>query len=661
MKPRQVIPLLIVAAGLWAYHNSFQGPFIFDDVTSIAENPHIHHLWPVGVAMSAPPNCTVAGRPVVCLSLALNYALGGSDVQGYHVFNLTVHVLSALVLFGILRRTFEGGKIRERFGGAAVWLAAVIALVWEVHPLQTESVDYIVQRTELLMGLFLLLTLYCFIRGVASEGENPKTGDRNPKPISQKIPKSWYAISVLSCALGMGSKEVMVGAPLIVLLYDRVFLASSFRELWRRRMGLYLGLAATWLLLALLVARTSRPMTRFEVEGLTPGDYLMTEAGVIIHYLRLCFWPHPLVIDYADWPRARSLEDGLVPGVAVLGLLGATVWALRRRLGFGFLGAWFFLILGPTSSILPSAGEVAAERRMYLPLAAVVTMVVVGVFVLGRQFWSKGQGRALGWVASVFMVVLFTVLTIQRNEDYRSALAIWQDTVEKRPNNPRAHGNLGYALYQQGELQGAIAQSEQAVRISPNYAEAHNNLATALLQAGKLQGAIEEWEQAVQVKPDHVKAQCNLGNALLRVGKVQQAVGHFEQALRVDPRVAEAHYGLGLALTRLGRLPEAIHHYEQALRSKPDYAEAHTGLGVALVKLGRMPEAIEHWVEALRISPDSAEAHVNLGVALERLGRTAEAVQHYKEALRIKPDLVQARNALARARAGLGSSPPSSP
>ena len=229
----------------------------------------------------SPPICSVSGRPVECLTLALNYALGGLNVWGYHAFNLTVHLVSALVLFGILRRTFEGEKLRDRFGAAAIWLAAAIALIWEVHPLQTESVTYIVQRSELLMGLFLLLTLYCTLRGSQSSR-----------------PRAWYLAAVVSCALGMGSKEVMVGAPLIVLLYDRVFLASSFRELWQRRIGLYIGLAATWLILAVLVARTLHPATGFGIEGLTSWDYLKTEAGVIVYYLRLCFWPHPLVIDY---------------------------------------------------------------------------------------------------------------------------------------------------------------------------------------------------------------------------------------------------------------------------------------------------------------------------------------------------------------------------
>jgi len=667
LKLRQFIPVLIIAAGAWAYHNSFRGPFIFDDA-SILENPHIRQLWPIWDAMSAPPDLTVNGRPIVCLSLALNYALGGLNVWGYHVFNLTVHLLSALVLFGILCRTFEGEKLRDRFGASAIWLAAAIALIWEAHPLQTESVTYIVQRSELLMGLFLLLTLYGTLRGSQSSR-----------------PHAWYLGAVVACALGMGSKEVMVGAPLIVLLYDRVFLASSFRDLWRRRIGLYIGLGATWLLLAALVARTVHPMTSFGIRGLTPWNYLKTEAGVIVYYLRLCFWPRPLVIDYFDWPTAFSLKDALAPGAVVLGLLGVTVWAFRRQPWLGFLGAWFFLILGPTSSFLPSAGEAAAERRMYLPLAAVVTLAVVGAFETGKRLLNKQQGIALGRVAGGFVVVLLTFLTIQRNQDYSSAVSIWQDTVEKRPNNARAHCNLGSTLLPTGEIQEAIGHLEQALRIKPNYALAHYNLGLALVQQGRLQEATGHYERALQIDPNDAEAHYNLGVVLMRQGRLQEAIGHYEQTLRTKPDDAEAHNSMGVALEQAGRAPEAIQHFERALRIKSDFAEAHNNLGIALMgqgrlqeaigqyqqalriqpdyvqaqcnwanallRTGKVQEAIGHYEQALRIKPDFAEAHFNVGVALEKLGRTPEAIQHYEQALRIRPDFVQAQNALTRARA----------
>ena len=163
---------------------------------------------------------------------------------GYHVVNLAIHILGALVLYGVVRRTLLCASLRQRYGDEARWLALAVALIWVVHPLQTESVTYLIQRTESLMGLFFLLTLYCVIRGSTSSGR-----------------RGWYAAAVVCCALGMGSKEVMVVAPLTVLLYDRAFLSGSFREALRARAALYAGLFGCWLVLVGLVASTSHSLT----------------------------------------------------------------------------------------------------------------------------------------------------------------------------------------------------------------------------------------------------------------------------------------------------------------------------------------------------------------------------------------------------------------
>lgn len=584
---RTLAALLIIAAGVWAFHNSLHGPFIFDDIPSIRENRHIRHLLPLDIAMTAPPGTTVTGRPVVCLTLALNYALGGLNVWGYHAFNLAIHLISALVLFGILRRTFEGETLHDRFGANAVWLAAAIALVWEVHPLQTESVTYVVQRTELLMGLFLLLTLYCVIR---SDG-------------SANAPR-WQLAAIVSCALGMGSKEVMVVGPLVVLLYDRVFLAGSFRELWRRRAGLYAGLAASWLLLAGLVVLTTREMTGLKMQEITPWDYLKTEAGVLVHYLRLCFWPHPLLIDYFDWPVARSWKDALVPGVLVLGLLGATIWAFRRRPWVGFCGAWFFLILAPTSSVMPSLGEVAAERRMYLPLAAMVSLVVVsGWRVLDRMVDDRRTARWLGGTVFVAAVLMLGWLTICRNEVYRSDVAIWSDVVAQRPHNTRALSNLGTVLAAHGRVDEALARYDEAVRLDPGNSDAQFNLGLTLAGRNDLDGALVHLNEAVRLVPHSALAQCDLGIVLTQKGDLAGAWKHLTESLRFDSRNSAAHNAMGVVLARQGNTAEAEEQFSKAVQLQSDNAEAHANLGFTLAQLGRMDEAVRHWGTAVRLDP----------------------------------------------------------
>ena len=559
--------MLIIAAGVWAYHNSFQGPFIYDDVGNILKNRTIRHLWPMWDVLSPPPALFVGGRPVLNLSLALNCAMGGLAVWGYHALNLAVHLLAALVLFGILRRTLEREKLRDRFGAAAVWLAAAIALIWEVHPLQTEAVTYISQRCESLMGLFYLLCLYGFIRGTESRRS-----------------LGWFSLSVAACFLGVGCKEVMVTAPLMVLLYDRTFVSGNFREAWTRHRRLYLGLAGSWLWLGDLMVGLHNRDVGYGL-GITWWGYALTECRAVVRYLRLAVWPHPLIFDYGQYVPTEPLAT-VVPYALILAVLATGVlFALKRRPAVGFVGAWFFVILAPTSSVVPIAGSPMAEHRMYLPLAAVVTLVVVGVVALGKRLLKKQQGVVLGCVASGSVVALFIFLTIQRNQDYNSELTIWQDTVEKRPANVRALENLGLTLVQLGRLQEAIGHFEQAVRIRPNQAEAHNNLGAALALTGQMQGAVEQYERALRLKPDYADAHNSLGLALEKVGRVQEAIGHFEQALRFQPDFVSAHLNLGNALEQTGEFRAAIQRYEEALRIKPDSIEAQNNLAWLLATL----------------------------------------------------------------------------
>ena len=204
---------VIVAAIAGVYWNSLSAPFLFDDTLAIEQNNSIRQLWPLSHVFSPPSDGSgVTGRPIVNLSLALNYAWSGLNVTSYHVVNLVIHALAAAALFGLVRRSLLRPALRGRFtADAAWWIATAVALLWALHPLQTETVTCVVQRTEALVALFYLLTLYLFVRGVeASE------------------PRAWHAAALVACMLGMASKEVMASAPLVVLLFDRTFFAGSF-------------------------------------------------------------------------------------------------------------------------------------------------------------------------------------------------------------------------------------------------------------------------------------------------------------------------------------------------------------------------------------------------------------------------------------------------
>lgn len=657
----------LALAAVTVYVNCLKTPFIFDDIPAVVRNPTIRHLWPPWGALNPPVNGSgVTGRPVENLTLAVNYALGGLHVWGYHAMNLALHVLVALVLWGVLRRTLRiCGRDRRPGAGLFAWS---VTLLWAVHPLLTESVVCVVQRNEILGALFSLLTLYGFIRGTEAErGAGPSA-----PPGRGRSPTLWLTLSFLACLAGVASKEVVATVPVLVLLYDRTFVAGTFREAWRRHRNYYLALAGTWLLLGGLVwhARQRGDTVGFGL-GISPWDYLLTQCRALVLYLKLSLWPHPLIVDYG-WPVARSLGAVWWQAVVVVALLAGTVVALVRKPVVGFLGASFFVILAPSSSFVPLVTQTIAEHRMYLPLAAVLVLVCLGL-------WEVAGRRALAGV--LVLAVGFGALTVLRNEDYRSAVAIWTDTVAKCPGNARAHGNLGRAYLLLGRWSEAIAACRQELQIAPDYhgdaranigraltelgraAEAvpyfkealrdrpgsfdvHNNFGVALAALGRWPGAVKQYRIALRQQPDFADAHNNLANALVKAGRLTEALAQYEAAVRLEPDFVAAEVDWGRTLAQAGHLKAALPHFEKVLRLRPD-AAAQTDLANVLAILGRTGEAITHYRAALRLQPDNAVDHLGLGNALARLGRFPDAVREYEAALRTQPGMADAQHNLA--------------
>ena len=568
---RRFVPILaIIAAGVFVYSNTFRAPFLFDDKPRIVENASIRTPWPPCVAMV---NTT---RPFAMYTFAVNYAIHGYDVRGYHALNLAIHIAAGLCLFGIVRRTLPrvGGPVAEHAEG----IALAVALLWLVHPLQTEAVTYIVQRLESLMGLFYLATLYGFVRAQDSAH-----------------PRRWYGVSIVVCALGMGCKEVMATAPLVVLWYDRAFIASTWREVAAKRRGYYAGLATTWVVLAWAMLHYMADYatgTLVVVKGLTPWTYLSSQAGVIAHYLQLCFWPRNQCLDYG-WPVAHSIVEVLPQAIIVATLLAATIWCIFRHPKWSFLGGWFFVILAPTSSVVPIF-DLAFEHRMYLPSMAVSATAVLGIFLLGRRLvvwgmFSTSAATLLGASIVVAVVLQLAMATYRRNCVYAAELLLWQNTVALAPANPRVHTSLGNALSDSGRLAEAIVHYREAIRINPQCADARYNLGIALSMSGRAEEAIEQYHEALRINPEYAEAHNNLGNALSKSGLAEEALEHYRQAIRIKSDYAEAHYNLGVALSKSSRTAEAIEQYREALRINPNYADARHNLAIDLSKLEKTP------------------------------------------------------------------------
>ncbi len=552
--------------GAVVYLNSFKGQIVFDDGV-INEDLSIRSLWPLWGSMTSP---TQVARPLVGLSLAFNYAMSGTALWSYHLFNLTVHVLAALALFGVVRRTLLTNRLKARFGSASTALAFSIALIWMVHPLQTQSVTYLIQRAEAMVGLSYLLTLYCVIRGLS--------GDKSAR---------WYVAAIASCAVGMASKPVMATAPILVLIYDVIFYSGSLRKTLRERAGLYVGLAATWLVLAatLLASGPLRNSAGFNLAGITSWQYFSSQFAVIIHYLKLSVWPTNLCFDYG-WPIARAASS-IAPYAAVVGLLALlTLVALKWWPEAGYLGVWFFVILGPTSSVMPIA-DLAVEHRMYLSLASVVTLLVLGSYTLAPRLLptllhNKRSARLAGVAAIAVIVAWLGSLTIGRNEYYQSKLVLWADVVTKRPENARGHNNLGLYLWGRGEIEEAQAQFAKAIEYNPAFPE----------------------------------AQTNMGMALANTGQPAEASAHLQEALRLLPEVKMANFNLGQINASQGRWAEAAGYYRNELKLNPSYGDAYSQLGLALEKQKEFAQAAKAYQDGLALYPDSPQPLCRLALLL---------------------------------------------
>jgi len=623
---------LITVALVAAYSNSFRVPLLQDDDLAIVDNPSIRHGTDLGAVISSPSSTTTARRPFLNLTFAVNYALGGQKVWGYHAVNLLVHVMSAIAMFGLLRRTLRAPGIAGRYGDAASWVAGAVAALWALDPLQTECVTYISQRAESMMGLFFLLTLYFFAR---SNGTSRST--------------MWKVLSIAACFLGTSTKEVMISAPILVLLYDRAFFSQTVAAaLWNKK-AYYCGLVLCWVWLAFLLAHFGLMDSGAGFDpGISSWDYACTESKVIVDYLRLALWPRPLVFDYGQQVMVHGLEAVWPFALIVVAAAAGAILLWRKSAPLGFLATSFFVLLAPTSSFIPVPLQPMAENRLYLSLAAIVSLFVVAVFR-----WMGPRSLAV----FAIIALLLAAGTWARNEAYQSAETLWRDTVSKRPDNVRAWSNLGFVLTKDpGRINEVAAQYAEAVRLKPDYYEARRNLGNALFALGRNAEAIEQYEEALRIKPDYSEAHADLGNVLRSLGRLPEATEHYAEAIRLNPGNGGAHNGMGCVLAASpGRMGDAVTEFKEAIRLEPGNVEAICNLGNACRIAGRIPEAVSNYEEALRIDPELAEPHNNLGAIWIRTpGRMGDAILQFQEAVRIRPDFFDAHYNLANALVSAG-------
>ena len=628
--------LLLLLIICLAYSNSLNGQFLFDDHADILANKSLQHLWPLWDVLGAnrEGGWTMHARPLVTLSFALNRTLGGPGPFSFHLTNLCIHLAAALTLFGAIQRTLNVPRLRARYGRNSAVLAFTIALLWGLHPLQTESVSYITQRYEAMMGLFSFSTFYAVSRLAESSR-----------------PSGWILLATVSCLFALGSKEVAAALPILVLLYDRAFLAGSFRAaLWERK-GLYFGLLFAWGCFGLVQIQVPDRGWAGSTHHLSWWRYAMSQPGVILHYLRLTFWPDPLCLDYG-WLPAQRWHQVLPGAISIGGLAAISGWALFRKPGLGFIALSFFAILAPTSSIVP-INDLAVEHRMYLPLASVVILVVLGLYEL-HQTQPRVQKvtslRALRVPMLLILVAIPTALGIRtylRNEDYKNPLIMWKDSVATSPDNPRGRRSYAFHLAENGFDEEAAQQYAITLKQAPSSPLANSGYGILLVRLGRYAEAIGYLQKALALQPSDPSHQVNLGAALLENQSITTAIACFNKAIVMDPKKAEAYNGLGLAYQRKGDLKTAETNFKQALFLKPDNANFRFNYGTMLLQVNNKQLAFQEFHYALQVDFKGADSLSRLGWILYQGKEYSEAVRLFREGLRIEPDHVKTHVFLA--------------
>lgn len=626
----RVCAAALVVLGSIAYANSLDGVFVIDDIVTIVENPDIRTPWSTPLLRSAWGESSVLGRPVVALTLAANYALHGLDVRGYHLVNIAIHLLCALVVFGLIRRLQP-----------STLFAFVCASLWMLHPLNSEVVTYISQRTESMMALFYLLTIYASVRAHASPH-----------------PRRWQAAAVAATVLGAWSKQSMMTIPLAVLLVDYALFFESLRSALRSRWRFYLAVtAAFWLSVGLtLFVSPSSSAVGFR-SGPSPWVYLLNQSVIITQYLALTVWPVKLAADYG-YTVPYTLTDVLPQMVFISGLFVLAVVALGYRRRLGLLGLWVFLTLGVTSSVAPIATEVGAERRMYLPLIALVVLAVAGVSWC-RQYLIRHH-RLTARAAAVVCVAIWAgtaaalgARTAMRNQDYSSELRLAEATFEHWPTAYSEHG-LGEQLLLAGRREEAMVHLRNATR---GDARAHFTLGRALFRDGRHQESREQLDTFLRLRPDlveAVEARAILGRLSFMEGQLEQAADQFQQVLSMRPSFLDAHLGLADVFNAQQRYDQAAAHLQAYLKAGGTAPGVWTQYGIALAQAGRTDEAIDTMRHVLDQSSDDHAAHLSLAAMLMTRREVNAAVQHAERAVALKPADPASRDLLGVALAALG-------
>lgn len=586
--------LFLITITTLVYSNSLYSPFIFDDKENILNNPHIRMkeltLSSISQAALKSPS---SSRPVANISFALNYYVFGYSSFGFRSINILIHITTGVLLYFLIKlilnaNTSQSGRRQE-------WTAFFAALIWLVHPLQIQSVTYIVQRMNSMASLFFVLSLLLY--GYA----------RSTSDLTYRLPL--FGSFILSSFLAFGSKQIAATLPLFILLYEWYFVQRFDRSWFRKHFPHILAILIVILIVSLIYTAGdpfSKILASYEKRDFTLVQRVLTEFRVVVHYVSLIFFPHPsrLTLDH-QFELSNSLAEPattLFSLVFILVSIAVSILWARKLPLLSFCVLWFFGNLAIESSVIGI--EIIFEHRTYLPSMLLILMTVM--------FIDRVVPKKHLFLGTLSVVALFfSFWTYERNTVWQSRVRLWEDAVAKSPEKARPHHNLGHALAEESRLTQAISEYKTALNLDSRLVEAENNIGLALAGLGKTKEAIDHFKTAQKRFPESVEMHYNLGSIYTSLNWSDMAIRQYYKAIQVDPEAYLAHNNLGFELARTNQFAASLYHYNEAIRLNAHYADMHNNLANLLVRMGKLDAGMRYYRKALNIAPNSEKVSRN--------------------------------------------------
>ena len=593
--------LSVVLVGWVIYSGTLNVPFLFDDEPQITSNAAIRLTELDGESLlRAAFESPSPHRPVANLSFALNYYFGQYDVRGYHRVNLLIHIASGLFVYfltfvtvtqPVVRATLPVIDQKKSAGqnqhfATSWWMAIFAALIFTAHPVQTQSVTYLVQRMSSLATLLYLAALLFYVLGRLSHSGRQR----------------WWLWSggLTAWILALGCKEIAVTLPLIVLIYEWFFF-QDLSWVWLKRHLKYLvGVMAVVGLVALLYLGNNPLETinaGYAKRDFTAAGRILTQFRVVVFYLSLLLFPFPsrlnLLSQISTSQSLLSPLSTLVGFGLVVGLLGLGIYLARQHRLVAFCILWVSLNLVIESSLIPL--EMIFEHRLYLPMFGFAVGVAYLLFALAaiKQNWSV--------IVLMGVSLLLAAATYERNKDWQDAITLWSDVIAKNPQATRAHTNRGLRYLNLGKQQQALDDFDRALALKSNSAQSYINRANANGQLGKYARAIEDCARAIGLQPDLKGVHYNRGNYYKQVGNFQRALDDYSREIEVQPDFAAVYNNRGNTYQQLGNHQRALADFTRAIELKPDYARAYQNRAALHAQLGKRESALRDQEQARKL------------------------------------------------------------